>query len=138
MKSLQASILAAISPNVNFCNPSHKVTFKCPFSKQFQQAHLSATSFDIGLLPHYKNRYNLTGGVAIITTDQWASKVHSTQQDNRSHGSFTITTLQGRNGKLLSIIAAYISVEKGKIFGPNTVHAQQLYIMEKEAHKAKQ
>ena len=88
-------------------------SFKRPFSKQFQQIHLSATSCDIGLTKNYKNRYNLTGGVAIIATGQWVSKVHSTQQDPRGHGSFTVTTLHGRHGKLLSIVAACISVEKG-------------------------
>jgi hypothetical protein len=55
MKTLQASIYAAISPNVNFCNPSHKVTFKRPFSKQFHHIHLTATSCDIGLTNNDKH-----------------------------------------------------------------------------------
>lgn len=133
LQTLQASIYAAISSNINFCNPSHLTSFKKQFRRVFNQAHVSATSCDIGLQPTYKNRYNLTGGVAIVMTNHWTSKICGTKQDPRGHGSFTVIALQGRNGKKLSIIAAYISVEKGTSAGINTVHAQQRYMMEYQA-----
>jgi hypothetical protein len=130
LHQIKASIYTALSPNINFCNPSHKVTFKKTFTKTYKQVHLSATSCKIGFQKEYRNRCNLTGGTAIITTDQWASKVCSTQQDPRGHGTYTVSTLQGRNNRKLAIIAAYISVEKGTYAGINTVHAQQNFIME--------
>ena len=43
----------------------------------------------------------------------------------------------GKNGRFLSIIGAYISVNKGTTVGPNTVYAQQMTIMEQDALKQK-
>jgi hypothetical protein len=111
LQDLQTSIYSAISPNINFCNPSHTTSFKNQFRRVFKQAHVSAASCEIGLQPTYKNRYNLTGGVAVVTTSHWTSKICGTQHDTHGYGTYTITSLQGRNGKKLSIIAAYISVE---------------------------
>ncbi len=111
------------------------MTFKKSFRTAYKQVHFSATSCKIGFQNEYHNRYNLTGGMAIVTTDQWVSKVCYTQQDPRGHGTYTITTLQGRNSRKISIIAAYISVEKGTYAGINTVHAQQKFIMEQQALK---
>jgi hypothetical protein len=133
LQQIQASIYTAISPNINLCNPSHNVTFKKSFMTAYKQVHLSATSCKIGLQHKCCNQHNLTGGTTIITTDQWVSKVCNTQQDPRGHGSHTTTTLQGRSNREISIIAAYISVEKGTYAGINTVHAQQKIVMEQQA-----
>lgn len=48
LQELDASIFIAISPNINFCNPSHKAQFKHPFNRAFKQVHLSAVSSDVG------------------------------------------------------------------------------------------
>jgi hypothetical protein len=135
LKTLGASIYTAISPNINWCNSSNTVSFKRKFTKEFKQIHINATSSNIGKHPNYFHQQNLTGGVAIISIDLWASKVVTTECDPRGHGSYVITTFRGRNGKFLSLIGAYISVNKGQNPGPNTVWAQQMTIMEQEAMK---
>jgi hypothetical protein len=138
LKELSTAVFVAISPNVNWHNPSHRAKFKYPFNHAFKQVHLSSTSSEVGLLPNYISSQNLTGGVAILTFDHWASKVHKMYSDPRGHGTYTITTLQGKNGRFLSIIGAYISVIKGSKAGVNTVHSQQVFMMEKDAIKKKQ
>jgi hypothetical protein len=134
-KELSTAIFTAISPNKNWHNPSHWTQFKHPFKRVFKQIHITATSSDVGKLSHYITNTNLTGGSVILIFDQWASKVSSTSTDPRGHGTYAVTTLQGRNGKYLSIIAAYISVLKGTKAGVNTVHSQQKYLMEIAAIK---
>jgi hypothetical protein len=131
--NLQTSIFVSISPNVNWNNPSHWVSFKQPFKRTFQQIHISATSSDIGKEPHYRNKPNLTGGAAILSLNHWASKVCNTSTDPRGHGSYTVTTYQGKNRKKLSIIGAYISVLKGGKAGDNTLHTQQMTLLERQA-----
>ncbi len=138
LKELNASIFVAISPNINFCNPSNRAQFKQPFSRTFHQVHLSTTSSNVGHHKHYFNRALLPGGVAILTLHQWASKISDSSQDKRGHGTYTTTTILGENGKKLTIIGAYISVQKGSQAGINTVHAQQTLLMETENMKAKQ
>jgi hypothetical protein len=135
IKELEASVFVIISPNLNWCNISNKIKFKQQFKPLYQQVHLSTTCSAIGNDKNYFNRELLPGGVAIATLDHWASKVTHSMEDARGHGTYTVTTLKGRNGKHLSIIGAYISVQKGQNVGPNTVHAQQTTIMEREAMK---
>jgi hypothetical protein len=135
LKSIGASIFTAISPIVNWCNASNHINFKRKSNKAFQQIHISATSSNIGHDPNYFGQKNLTGGVAILTFDHWATKISQTRSDPRGHGTFTVTTIRGRNGKHLSLIGAYISVNKGQHVGPNTVWNQQLTLMEREAMK---
>lgn len=135
LKALGASIFTAISPNINWCNSSNTVNFKKKFQRTYQQVHLSAASSDMGKDPNYFQQRHLTGGVAILTFDHWASKITETITDSRGHGTYTITTIRGRNGKYLSLIGAYISVNKGQNIGPNTVWAQQLTLMERDALK---
>jgi hypothetical protein len=133
LKELSTSVFTAISPNINWHNPSHWSQFKRPFKRSFKQIHISATSNDVGKLPNYIATPNLIGGAAILTFDHWASTVSKTHTDPQGHGTYTITTLQGRNGRSLSIIAAYISVPKGAKAGVNTFYSQQVYLMEREA-----
>jgi hypothetical protein len=133
LQESSAAVFVAISPNVNWHNPSHKAQFKHPFNRTFKQIHMSTTASDVGLLPNYRFSQNLTGGVAILSFDHWASKVCRTYSDPRGHETYTLTTFRGKNGRFLSIIGAYISVLKGSKAGINTVHAQQIYLMEREA-----
>ncbi len=121
LKSLEASIFTAISPNINWSNASNVVAFKRKFHHAYKQVHMSVSSSDIGLDPHYFHQKQLTGGVAVITFDQWASKITDTITDSRGHGTYAITTIRGHNGRYLSLIGAYISVNKGQNIGPNTV-----------------
>jgi hypothetical protein len=135
LKQLEASVFVAISPNVNWCNTSNHIAMKHYFRKAYKQVHISATSSDLGKDPQYFQRPTLIGGAAIFTLDHWASKVASTSIDPRGHGTYSVTTIQGKNGSKLSIIAAYISVQKGEAYGPNTLYAQQQTLMEQHAIK---
>ncbi len=124
-----------ISPNVNFNNPSFSLSYKQPFKNTFSQTHLSASSSDIGKTPTYKNVSTLIGGAAILSLNHWASKVCSTYSNPRGHGTFTTTTYKGKNGKMLTLICAYISVQKGSYIGENTLYNQQTMLMEQQAIK---
>jgi hypothetical protein len=131
----EASIFVAISPNVNWANPSHWSKFKSPFKTSYKQGYMHAASSDIGASPSHRNIELLIGGNAILSFDLWASKVSETRTDPRGHGSYIVNTYLGKNGRKLSIISAYISVVKGNTFGENTLHAQQIMIMEQDAMK---
>jgi hypothetical protein len=72
-QSLGANIFSAISPNINWHNPTHCTSLKYPFQWAFQQVHLSATASDMGKHPQHINRSTLIGGKAIVTLGQWAS-----------------------------------------------------------------
>jgi hypothetical protein len=135
VKELQASMLITISPNVNFCNPSNVAQFKYPFRRAFNQIYVSAVSSNVGYKKQYFNRALLPGGAAKNTLKQWASKITDTYNDKRGHGTYSITTITGKNGKKLSVIGAYISVHKGTKAGVNTVHAQQTLLMEEDNMK---
>jgi hypothetical protein len=137
LTNLQASAFAVISPNINFCNISHALKFKKSFQPAFKQVHLTASSCEFGAQPCYKNIETLTGGTAILSFNQWASKVESTQYDKRGQGSFSITTYNGKNGRKLSLIVAYIAVQKGTNHGETSLYAQQYTMMEFEAKKQK-
>lgn len=69
LKEAHTAIFAAISPNINWHNPSHKIQFKYPFTRMFQQTHISAVSSDVGKLPNYIYTPTLVGGAAIITLE---------------------------------------------------------------------
>jgi hypothetical protein len=73
LKEIDTAIFAAISPNINWHNPSHRVQSKYPFTRIFKQIHMSTMSSDIGKLPQYISTPNLVGGAAILTLDHWAS-----------------------------------------------------------------
>jgi hypothetical protein len=72
-----------------------------------------AVSSNVGYKKQYFNRALLPGGTAIITLKHWASKISDTYNDKRGKGTYSITTITGKNGKKLSVIGAYISVPKG-------------------------
>jgi hypothetical protein len=69
LTTLQASVFAAISPNVNFCNISNMIKFKSSFKRSFKQVHLAASSSNIGSQAIHRCHDTLTGGTAIITFD---------------------------------------------------------------------
>ncbi len=94
LKELEASIFIAISPNLNFGNSSNEVRFKQHFQRRYQQVHVSAVSSDIGAQTSHIQQETLIGGAAILTFDQWASKIESTTCDPRGHGTYTITTIR--------------------------------------------
>jgi len=50
----------------------------------------------MGMENEYFNK-GLVGGNAIITTGLWASKVSEITHDKSSFGTFTVTTIQGKN-----------------------------------------
>jgi len=87
-----------------------------------------------GLEPLYLHKH-LVGGTAILTFGLWASKVVYSSQDPSGHGSYSITTIQGKNNKFVSFIAAYISIQKGSENGTELVYAQQQTIYETEMIK---
>jgi hypothetical protein len=125
VKTLDAGLLAVISPNANWCNTSNWATAKNIFRKSYQQVHLSAISSNIGKDREYLHNPILVGGSAIFAFDKWASKVSNTMQDTSGYGTYTITSIQGKNGKIVSIIAAYIAVNKGSNHGIDSLYAQQ-------------
>jgi hypothetical protein len=77
------------------------------------------------------------GGSAIITSGIWASKVSHRFQDTSGHGFFLVTTLQEKHNKKLSLVSAYIAVEKGTGFGLESLHAQQVTIYERHCQKTR-
>jgi hypothetical protein len=54
-------------------------------------------SSDIGKEKEYSNS-SLVGGAAFITLGLWSSKVCHMESDHSGHGTYTITTLQGKKG----------------------------------------
>ncbi|MFN9982340.1 MAG: hypothetical protein ACK53Y_20600, partial [bacterium] len=65
-------------------------------------------------------------------TGMWATKVSSFSSNNNVFGSFSVTTLQGKNKKQISFIAAYIAVQKGSNIGVNSLNAQQTTIYKQQ------
>jgi hypothetical protein len=124
-----------ISPNVNFNNPSFIMSYKEKFKPTYNQIHLSSVSSDAG--KSFTNRHipTLIGVAAIVTFDQWASKVCSISVDPCRQGTCTSTTYKGKNGRHLTLICAYISVKKGAHVGDNTLYNQQITLMELQAIK---
>jgi hypothetical protein len=97
--NLNVSVFVAISLNVNWENSSHWVAFKRPFRRTYQQIQIMAVSSDIGKEPVHRNNPNLISGTAILSFNQWASKVCNTQTDPRGQGTYAVMTYQGKNGK---------------------------------------
>jgi hypothetical protein len=129
--SLGVTMFSPISPNINWKNGMNWSRTRQIFRRKFKQVHLSAVSSDIGLNPLYLPKH-LIGGSAILTFDIRASKVSSSYQDPSGHGTYTITTIQGKDNKMVSFIAAYIPVQKGSEIGMESVFAQQRTIYELE------
>jgi hypothetical protein len=123
-----------ISLNVNWVNPSNWTRTKqvcCPLSGQI---HLSACSSNIGKDPKYVNK-SLIGGTAILTYGIWASKVTNYFPDSSGFGTSTVTTIQGKNNKKISFVAAYIAVSKGTNIGIDSLYAQQMTLFERDCIK---
>ena len=66
----------------------------------------------------------------VIKLGKWASKISNHFSDDSGCGSYSVTTIQGKQNKKLSIIAAYIVVAKGSDNGIESVYAQQMTIHE--------
>jgi hypothetical protein len=84
----------------------------------------------MGLEPQFANK-NLVGWLANLTGGLWASKVSSASQDTSGFGTFSITTIQGKDNKRISFISAYIAADKGTNNGTESLFAQQTMIQEK-------
>jgi hypothetical protein len=83
----------------------------------------------VGKELHYANKH-IVGGAAILTFGLWASKVINSFPDPCGFGSFTVTTIQGKGNKHISIISAYIAVQKGSDIGFDSLCAQQFFLYE--------
>jgi len=129
IQALQAQMFVPISPNVNWKNCSNLIRTKKLFRSISPHIHISADSSATGNSREYFIK-QLIGGTAIITTGIWSTKVSYVQGDDSEFGSFTITTLQGKNQKRISFIAAYIAVNKGSNIGIDSLFAQQTTIYE--------
>jgi hypothetical protein len=116
-----------ISPNVNWKNNSNWLCTKFLFRSLSPHTHISATSSDMGLDINYFHK-QLVGGTAIITSGIWATKVSSYYGNKSGFGSYSVTTLQGKNKRKISFIAAYIAVRKGTNIGVESMFAQQTTI----------
>jgi hypothetical protein len=82
----------------------------------------------VGKELHYANKH-IVGGAAILTFGLLASKVINAFPDPCGFGSFTVTTIQGKGNKHISIISAYIAVQKGSDIGIDSLYAQQFFFM---------
>jgi len=137
LKQKQASMVAISSPNINWHNASNVAAFKRPFRNLFQYMHLSYTASDLGKHTIYRRQPNLTGGAAITSIDQWASRIISQDCDPRGHGTYTSTTYSGKNNNKLTVICAYIAVPKGINMGETSFYPQQIFVMEKQCITSK-
>jgi len=72
LQTLNASIFAISSPNINWYNQTNTSSFQFPFQQAYHHAHLSPTSSIIGKQGMYRNYTVLPGGNAIVTLDHWA------------------------------------------------------------------
>jgi len=129
IQSLGAQMVVPISPNINWFNKNNWSKTKQVFRALSQHIHLSAVSSHIGLQNDYFHT-SLIGSTAIITMDLWSSKVSHRFEDPSGHGFYCVTTIQGKNKKQISFIAAYIAVQKGSNIGVESLFAQQVTINE--------
>jgi len=134
LRNTDANMFMPISLNVNWHNKMNWVHRKCRFCVISQHTHLSAVSSNIGLDPSYKHS-SLVGCVAIATFGSWSSKVCCSSQVYSGLGTYTINTIQGKHNKLISFIAAYISVQRGSNIGTESLYAQQVTLHEKKNKK---
>jgi len=133
LKTLGTSMFVAISPNMNWCNPSNWVRTKQKFRKISQHIHLSANCSDIGKQQSYLATA-IVGGTAILSFQSWASRVSSATNDDSGFGTFSITTIPGNQNKKISLHSASIAVQKGSDIGVESLFAQQCTIFEQQ-HK---
>lgn len=96
LQQLDTQMFFAISPNINWQNQINWIKTKCLFCWLSPHIHLSAMFSEISKDPDYFHK-DLIGGYAIITAGLWASKVSATTTDGSGLGTFTITTIQGKN-----------------------------------------
>jgi hypothetical protein len=99
---LGASMCDPISPNINWHNPLNWLRTRHLFQQNFKQVHLSAVSSDIGLEKQYIDK-SLIGGSAILTFGLWASKVSSSTHDLSGNRSYSMTTIQGKLNKKITL-----------------------------------
>jgi hypothetical protein len=121
LQNLAISMFVPISPNVNWKNHSNWSCTHQLFCQHFHHVHISAISSDIGLQPLYLNKH-LVAGTVILSFGLWASKVIPGPQDDSGYGTFSVTTIQGKGGKHVSFISAYIAVNKGGVPLCSTMH----------------
>lgn len=81
------------------------------------------------------NYPNLVGGAAILTFNQWASKVTQTKNDPRGHGTHTIKSIKGRKKRRYQLLELTFQSKKGSKAGDNNLYHQQTYLMERDAIK---
>jgi hypothetical protein len=86
-------------------------------------------------LADHINYPNLVGGAAILTFNQWASKVTQTKNDPRGHGTHTITSIKGRKKRRYQLLELTFQSKKGSKAGDNNLYHQQTYLMERDAIK---
>jgi hypothetical protein len=127
---LNAQMFVPISPNIKWNNPSNWVRTKKIFKKLSRQVHLSAISNIIGKDPEHIKK-SLVGGTALLTFGLWSTKVSHYSHDPSGHGTFSITTIQGKN-IFFSFIAAYIAVNKGSNIGVDSINAQQTTLYKRQ------
>jgi len=101
LHSLGVNLFVLISPNVNWLNPSSWARTHQLFRPNFLQVNMSAVSSNIGLDLLYLHT-NLIGGAAILTFGLWSSKVSNTFHDESGFGSYTVTTIKGKDKKYVS------------------------------------
>jgi hypothetical protein len=92
LQHLQAAVFGASSANINWCNTSNTQAFKDSFTRSYNHIHISLMSSNIGNHSLYKNYHNLPGGAAIVSMDQWATRVQYMQSNPRGHRTYTTTT----------------------------------------------
>jgi len=80
----------------------------------------------------------LVGGAALLSLCIQASKVSSSWSDPSGMGSFTVTTIAGKQDKKKSFISAYIAVNKGSDIGIESMFAQQVTLYEQQCLSSKQ
>jgi hypothetical protein len=74
----------------------HCLNILLSMHSKFQQLHISYTHSIMGKYHPYQNEMNIPGGAAIMSLNQWASWVISSQSDPRGQGSYTATTYTAR------------------------------------------
>lgn len=134
LRETEAQVFCPISPNVNWNNQSNWIRTRRLFRPIFQSTHLSTVSSVLGSSPPFSGNY-LNCGTAILSFGLWSSKVSSLFHDTSGYGVFSVTTLQGRTNKHLSLVSAYITVQKGSDIGSESLYAQQVLIYEKQCIK---
>jgi len=123
LRETEAQVFCPISPNVNWNNQSNWIRTRRLFRPIFQSTHLSTVSSVLGSSPPFSGNY-LNCGAAILSFGLWSSKVSSLFHDTSGYGIFSVTTLQGRTNKHLSLVSAYIAVQKGSDIGSESLYAQ--------------